>query len=139
MTTAQQITEIAPSKGKVWTARIMGGLVIAFMLFDGIFKLIPNEMVIEGTVELGFQAHHLVTIGSLALVSTVLYIIPRTEILGAVLLTGYWGGAIATNVRMDNPLFSHVLFPVYLALLAWGAIWMRSETLRQLFPIKNKS
>jgi hypothetical protein len=62
----------------------------------------------------------------------VLYIFPRTELLGAILLTGYWGGAIATHVRMDNPLFTHILFPVYLGILAWGALWMKSERLREL-------
>jgi hypothetical protein len=125
------------SKGKLWTARIMGGLVIVFMLMDSIFKLIPNDMVTAGTVELGYQAHHIPVMGVLGLTSILLFIIPRTQILGAILLTGYFGGAIATHVRLDNPLFSHILFPVYLGVLAWGSLWLRSETLRHLINGKK--
>ncbi|MBT1706067.1 DoxX family protein [Chryseosolibacter indicus] len=122
----------APSKGRIWTARIMGGLVILFMFADSIFKFIPNEEAIKGTTELGFQLHHLPILGTLGLISVLLYALPRTEILGAILLTGYFGGAIATHVRMDNPLFSHVLFPVYLAILAWGSLWLKNERFRKL-------
>ena len=117
---------------KVWTGRIMGGLVILFMLMDSIFKFIVNDDVIKGTTELGFQVHHLPILGTLGLIATLLYIFPRTEILGAILLTGYWGGAIATHVRMDNPLFTHILFPVYLGVLAWGALWIKRQSLRRL-------
>lgn len=120
------------SKGRLWTARIMGGLVIAFMLMDSIFKLIPNDMVTAGTVELGYQVHHIPVMGVLGLTSILLFAIPRTQILGAILLTGYFGGAIATHVRLDNPLFSHILFPVYLGILAWGSLWLKNETLRKL-------
>jgi hypothetical protein len=130
------LTTTAPGKGKVWAARIMGGITILFMLMDSIFKFIVNEEAIKGTVELGFAPHHLPILGTLGLISIILYAIPRTEILGAILLTGYWGGAIATHVRMDNPLFSHVLFPVYLGILAWGALWLKNERLRQCFSSK---
>jgi hypothetical protein len=133
MTTTQAtLPATAPSKAKIWTGRIMGGIAILFMLMDSIFKFIVNEDVIKGTTELGFQVHHLPILGTLGLVATLLYIFPRTEILGAILLTGYWGGAIATHVRMDNPLFSHILFPVYLGILAWGALWIKHEGLRKL-------
>ena len=133
MTTMQAtLPATAPSTAKVWTGRIMGGIVILFMLMDSIFKFIVNEEVIKGTTDLGFQVHHLPIMGTLGLIATLLYIFPRTELLGAVLLTGYWGGAIATHVRMDNPLFTHILFPVYLGVLAWGALWMKSERLRRL-------
>jgi hypothetical protein len=120
------------SKGKLWTARIMGGLVIAFMLMDSIFKLIPNDIVTAGTVELGFQAHHIPVMGVLGFISILLFAIPRTQFLGAILLTGYFGGVIATHLRLDNPLFSHILFPVYLAVLAWGSIWLKNENFRRL-------
>lgn len=125
------------SKGRLWTSRIMGGLVILFMLFDSIFKFIKPAEVVQGTVDLGYQEHHIPVIGALGLISIVLYALPRTAFFGAVLLTGYFGGAIATHVRLDNPLFSHVLFPVYLAILAWGALWLRSERLRELFPLRS--
>jgi hypothetical protein len=126
------LTATEPSKAKVWIGRIMGGIVILFMLMDGVFKFIVNEDVIKGTTELGFSTHHLPILGTLSLIATILYIVPRTEILGAILLTGYWGGAIATHVRLDNPLFTHILFPVYLGILAWGALYLKSEPLRKL-------
>jgi hypothetical protein len=110
----------------------MGGLVIAFMLFDSIFKFIPNEQITKGTVELGFQPHHLPIMGTLGLLATILYAIPRTAIIGAILLTGYYGGVIATHIRLDNPLFSHVLFPVYLSILAWGSLWLKNSRLKTL-------
>src|SRR5687768_1863219 len=132
MTTIQATLPATSSTAKVWTGRIMGGLAILFMLMDSIFKFIVNEEVIKGTTDLGFQVHHLPILGTLGLIATLLYIFPRTEILGALLLTGYWGGAIATHVRMDNPLFTHILFPVYLGILAWGALWIKNERLRKL-------
>jgi hypothetical protein len=122
----------ASSKGTVWTGRVMAGIVILFMLMDSVFKFVINETVTEGATSLGFQVHHLPIMGTLGLLSIILYIIPRTEILGAILLTGYWGGAIATHVRLDNPLFSHILFPVYLGILAWGALYLKSEKFRDL-------
>jgi hypothetical protein len=131
-TLAATLTETAPSKGKVWTGRVMAGIVILFMLMDSVFKFVTNEQVTEGATSLGFQVHHLPIMGTLGLLSIILYIIPRTEVLGAILLTGYWGGAIATHVRLDNPLFTHILFPVYLGLLAWGALYLKSERFRDL-------
>jgi hypothetical protein len=126
------LTATAPSKAKVWTGRVMAGIVILFMLMDSVFKFITNEQVTEGATSLGFQLHHLPIMGTLGLFSIILYIIPRTEVLGAILLTGYWGGAIATHVRLDNPLFTHILFPVYLGALAWGALYVKSEKFRDL-------
>lgn len=137
--TTMQATLPATSRptAKIWIARVMGVIVILFMLMDSIFKFIVNEDVIKATSDLGFQAHHLPILGTLGLTATLLYIFPRTAILGAVLLTGYWGGAIATHVRLDNPLFSHILFPVYLGILAWGALWIKNERLRNLILDKE--
>ena len=133
MTTMQAtLPAAAPSTAKVWTGRIMGGIVILFMVMDSMFKFIVNEDVVKATTDLGYQAHHLPIMGTLGLLATLLYLIPRTEIIGALLLTGYWGGAIATHVRMDNPLFTHILFPVYLGILVWGALWMKNERLRNI-------
>jgi hypothetical protein len=136
--TMESSVSVPASKVKLWTARIMGGLVIAFMLMDSIFKLIPNDMVTAGTVELGYQAHHIPVMGVSGFISILLFAIPRTQILGAILLTGYFGGAIATHVRLDNPLFSHILFPVYLAVLAWGSIWLKNENFRRLMAGRKK-
>jgi hypothetical protein len=102
------------------------------MLIDSIFKFVTNEQVVEGTTSLGFQVHHLPILGTLGLLSTIIYIIPRTEVLGAILLTAYWGGAIATHLRLDNPLFTHVLFTVYFGILAWGALFIKNEKLRDV-------
>jgi hypothetical protein len=135
--TIESTVTTSVSKGKLWSARIMGGLVIAFMLMDSLFKLIPNDTVTAGTVELGYQAHHIPVMGVLGFISVLLFAIPRTQILGAILLTGYFGGAIATHLRLDNPLFSHILFPVYLAVLAWVSLWLRNETLRKLIAGKK--
>ncbi|MFE5317588.1 DoxX family protein [Paenibacillus sp. NPDC056579] len=126
------------SKGTLWTSRIMSGIVILFMLFDSIMKLVKPAPVVEGTLVLGFAEHHIAVIGILGLISTILYAIPRTSFLGALLLTGYFGGVIATHVRMDAPLFTHVLFPVYIAILAWGGIWLRDGRVRSLFPIQSR-
>jgi len=81
---------------------------------------------------------HIVIIGLLGFISIVIFAIPRTSFLGVVLLTGFWGGAIAANFRLDYPLFSHTLFPVYLALLAWGSLWLKNSELRELFSVTRK-
>ncbi|MDH4619190.1 DoxX family protein [Brevibacillus sp. AY1] len=124
------------SKGRIWTAGILKGLVIVFMLFDSIMKFIKPASVVEGTLTLGYAEHHIMVIGALGLLSTLLYAIPRTAVLGAVLLTAYFGGAIATNLRVDAPLFTHVLFPVYFAIFTWGGIWLRNNRIRNLIPFK---
>ncbi|MEC0228289.1 DoxX family protein [Paenibacillus alba] len=121
------------SKGRLWTARVMSGIAILFMLFDGVMKLVKPAVVVESTVSLGFQEHHIVLLGILGLISTILYAMPRTTIMGAVLLTGYFGGVMATQIRMDAPLFANILFPVYLAILVWGGLWLRNEQVRKLF------
>lgn len=126
------------SKPRLWTSWIMSGLVILFMLADSAFKFIKPAEVVEGTIALGYAEHHLLVIGMLGLLSTLLYAWPRTAVLGAVLLVGYFGGAIATHLRLDNPLFSHTLFPVYLAILAWGGIWLRDKRLHELIPLKKE-
>jgi hypothetical protein len=126
------------SKGRLWTARIMSGLVVLFMLFDSVLKLMKPAPVVEGTVTLGYAEHHIIVIGILGLISTILYAVPRTSFLGALLLTGYFGGVVATQIRVDAPLFSTILFPVYLALLTWGGVWLRNEKVRKLIPFQNK-
>lgn len=125
-----------PPKAVLWTSYIMSGIVILFMLMDSIMKFVKPAEVIEGSLALGFEEGHLVIMGSLGLISTLLYIYPRTTILGAVLLTGYFGGAMATHVRLNNPLFTHVLFTAYLGILMWGGLWLRNKKLRTLFPFQ---
>ena len=112
--------------------RILSSIAIAFLTFDVAIKLIPNKMALEGTVSLGWQAHHVPIIGTLGLICLVLYVIPRTAPIGAILWTGYFGGAIATHLRIDNPLFSHILFPTYVAALIWGGLYLRDPRVRAL-------
>jgi hypothetical protein len=116
----------------------MSGLVIAFMLMDATMKLLALPVVLQANEPLGFpgagMAHAL---GVLLLICTVLYAVPKTALLGAVLLTGYLGGTVATHVRVGNPLFSHILFGVYLGVLLWGGLWLRDIRVRQLLPLRS--
>ena len=107
--------------------RIITGLVILFLTFDVAVKFVVSKEALEGTARLGWQPHHLPVIGTIAAVCLLLYVVPRTAPIGAVLWTGYLGGAIATHVRVDNPLFSHTLFPVYVAAFIWGALYLRGD------------
>ena len=118
----------------LWTGRILSGLVIVFLLFDGAIKLIPLDIVIETSRQLGIPTHLAVTLGVLTLIGTVLYAWPRTSVLGAILLTGYLGGAIYVHIRAGSPLFSHTLFGVYLGIMIWGGLYLRDERLRLIFP-----
>lgn len=127
--------ENTTSKTKRWISYVMSGLVILFMLMDGLMKFVKPKEVIEGTLALGFGEEHLPIIGTLGLLTTLLYVIPRTSVLGAILLTGYFGGVVATHVRLNNPLFSHILFTVYFGILIWGGLWLRNSKLRELFPL----
>jgi hypothetical protein len=118
----------------LWAGRIISGLVVAFLLFDGAIKLVPLDVVITTSQELGIPTQLARTLGVLTLTCTLLYAFPRTAVLGAILLTGYIGGAIYVHVRAGSPMFSHTLFGVYLALLAWGGLWLRDARLRALIP-----
>ena len=127
------------SKTKLWTSYVMSGLVILFMLMDSIMKFVKPQEVIDGTVALGFAEQHLPIIGTLGLISALLYAFPRTSILGAILLTGYFGGAVATHLRLNNPLFTHTLFTVYFGILIWGGLWLRNSKLRELLPLRQSN
>jgi ABC-type transport system involved in cytochrome c biogenesis permease component len=125
------------SKGRLWTGRIMSGLPALFLLIDAVGKLLRPAPVVETTVQLGYPESVLLGLGIVLLTCTILYLMPRTAVLGAILLTGYLGGAIATHVRVGSPLFSHILFPVYLAVLIWGGLFLRDERLRALIPLRR--
>jgi hypothetical protein len=128
---------VPPSKGRLWTGRIMSTLPALFLFIDAVGKLLKPAPVVEGTVQLGYPESVLLGLGIVLLTCTVLYVIPRTAIFGAILLTGYLGGAVATHVRVGSPLFSHILFPVYLAVLIWGGLYLRDERLRALIPLRR--
>lgn len=124
-----------PSRRAARTGRVLSGLAAVFLGFDATVKLLQLPMALQATAELGYPTHLVFWLGVLQFVLLVLYLLPRTAGLGAALWTGYLGGAIATHLRIGNPWFSHVLFPIYIALLLWGGLWMRRPRLRRLLPL----
>jgi hypothetical protein len=112
-------------------------LAVLFLVFDAVIKFTKIAPVVDSFAQLGYPIGLAPTIGSLALICVVLYVIPRTSVLGAILLTGYLGGAIASQLRIGSPLFSHVLFPVYVAALIWGGLYLRDEQLSALIPVRR--
>jgi len=112
--------------------RILSGIAVLFLAVDLTFKFSTSKEIIEGTTQLGWAPHHLPIIGVLEIVCLLLYVIPRTAPLGAILWTGYLGGAIATHLRIDNPLFTHILFPIYVAAFIWGGLYLRDARVRGL-------
>jgi hypothetical protein len=142
MTTTNEINvgAAAPvSKGMLWGGRVISALPVLFLLFDGAMKLAKPAVVVEATAQLGYPESAIVGLGIILLGCVILYLIPRTSVLGAILLTGYLGGAVATQVRVGNPLFSHVLFPVYVAALLWGGLWLRDSHVRECIPLRCRS
>lgn len=127
----------APGSKAIWAGRIMSGIVVLFLLFDATIKLIPLDVVISTSRELGIPVELARTLGVLTLVCTLLYAFPRTSVLGAILLTGYIGGAIYVHVRAGSPLFSHTFFGVYLALLVWGGLYLRDARVRAFIPFRR--
>ena len=131
--TKESVTRVSGiSRGRLWAARLMCGVVVLFMGVDGVGKIAKPAQVVGSTLALGFAEKHLVLLGVLGLFCTFLYAVPRTRFLGVLLLTGYLGGAVAAQVRVDSPLPTHVMFPIYVAVLAWGAIWITDRRLRNL-------
>ena len=126
------------SKMTLWTGRILSAFAVLFLLMDGLGKVFREPTVVEATTQLGYSPNLVVSLGILALACTVLYVVPQTSTLGAVLLTGFLGGAVASNLRVGSPLFSHVLFPVYIGLLVWGGLYLRDAQLRSLLPLRRK-
>lgn len=115
----------------------MTGLMILFLLFDGLSKLALERHVVEATTKIGYPLDTIRPLGIICLVCTILYAIPRTSIFGAILLTGYLGGAIASKVRIEDPLFSSVLFGVYFGIFVWGGLYLRDERVRSLIPLQR--
>lgn len=120
---------------------ILSGLIIAFLVFDGVIKLIPLPVVTETMAGLGYSADPALArlLGVITLGSAILYAIPRTSVLGAILLTGLLGGAIATHLRVGSPIFSHLLFGVYVGVMAWGGLYLRYEAVRRMIPFSDRS
>jgi hypothetical protein len=134
------INHTAPvSNSALWAGRILSGVVILFLLMDGAIKLVPIAAVTDTMAQLGYppSVEMARILGVLTLVCTALYAYPRTSVLGAILLTGYLGGAMATHFRVGSPLFTHLLFGFYLGLMVWGGLYLRDERLRALIPFRH--
>jgi hypothetical protein len=115
----------------------MSALPVLFLLFDSVIKLVQIGPVVDSFLQLGYPVTLARGIGILELTCLTLYVLPRTAVLGAIVLTGFWGGAVSTHLRIGDPLFSHVLFPVYVGLLVWGGLFVRDDTLRALIPTRK--
>ncbi|HKV34730.1 MAG TPA: DoxX family protein [Pyrinomonadaceae bacterium] len=131
-----QAEPIAVSKGTLWAARIISGLVALFLLMDGGMKLVKPAFVVEETMRLGYPERVIVPIGVVLIVCTILYLIPKTAVLGAILLTAYLGGAVATHVRAEEPVFS-IVFAIVFGVLLWLGLYLRNPTLRLLVPLTS--
>jgi hypothetical protein len=124
------------SKAMVWTGRVLSTLAVLFFLMDGIMKLVKPPIVVKSTVELGYPESTILPIGIVLVVCTVLYVIPRTAVLGAILLTGYLGGAVATHVRVGAGAFP-IVFPIIFGGLVWGGLFLRDGRVRALVPLRR--
>ena len=118
-----------------WTARVLRSIAVLFLLMDATMKVLQSPIAVEGTKKLGYPVTMILPLGIIQLIAIALYLFPRTSVLGAIIFTGYLGGAVTTHVRMSDPLFSHILFPTYVAALLWLGIWLRDQRLRALLPI----
>jgi hypothetical protein len=116
----------------LWTGRVLSGIAVAFLIFDASLKVLELAPAAEATAQLGYPTGVVFTLGLIQVACLILYLVPRTAVLGAILWTGYLGGAVATHVRVENPLFSHILFPIYIAAFLWLGLWLRDRRVRGL-------
>src|SRR5215212_6920172 len=126
---------VAPeSTRQVWTGRALSTIAVLFLIFDSLGKLLQVQPVLDGTAQLGYPLDVVFSLGVIQLTCVVLYLFPRTSVIGALLLTGYLGGARVIHVRVANTLFTHVLFPTYVSALLWGGLALRDRRLREFLP-----
>jgi len=137
MSTIETAVPAPSSRTGAIASWILSGVAIAFFVVDGAMKLVPFKEVTASMIELGYDPGISQGLGVLILACTILYAIPRTSVLGAVLLTGLLGGAVATHLRVGSPVFSHLLFGVYLGFFVWGGVWLRDARLRAIFPVRG--
>ena len=122
---------------QLWSGRVLSTLAVLFLTFDATLHLLRPPIVVEGAPKIGYTVGTIFVLGFVEVILLILYLIPRTAVLGAILWTGYLGGAVATHVRVGDPLFSHILFPTYIAALLWGGLWLREQRLRELIPVRR--
>ncbi|HYH78939.1 MAG TPA: DoxX family protein [Longimicrobium sp.] len=131
-------TTAAPaSRWSTWGGRVLTALPVLFLLMDGVMKLMNPAPVVESMQRLGYDPALAVGLGVLQLLCLAAYVVPRTSVIGAILLTGYLGGAVATHARVGDPAFSHTLFPVYVGILLWAGLYLREPRLRALVPLRG--
>jgi len=133
------ISVSSPSRAALWGGRVASGIAVLFLTFDAVFKLIQPAEAVKSTEQLGYPGSVLFGLGVVQIVCLAIYLLPRTAVLGAVLWTGYLGGAVATHVRVGNPWLSHILFPTYVATLLWAGLWLRNARLRELLPFTRSA
>ncbi len=137
-TQTSKTQRVSGSRKRIWTGRIMSGFIMLFMLFDCVTHFIRTEQVRQAFAQLGIPIELSVVIAAIQLVCLILYVIPKTSVLGAVLFTGYLGGAVWSLLLIGQPVFSHVLFPVYFGIILWGGIYLRDDSLRRVFPLRRE-
>ena len=125
------------SRARMWIARALSGVAILFVLFDSTIHLMVIQPVVDSFNELGYPVDLSVTLGIIELACLVLYVIPRTAVLGSILLTGYLGGAIAIQLRIHAPLFSTTLFPIYIGVMLWGGLYLRDGFVQRIIPLRT--
>ncbi|WP_138997869.1 DoxX family protein [Rhodococcus zopfii] len=135
--TSTRADATAPSKGARIAGLIVSGLVVLFLLFDSVIHLLNTSQVQEAMADLGFDPSLNRVFGIVLLVCLIAYVIPASSILGAVLLTGYLGGAVATNLLTEQPIVSTTLFPIYTGIFVWGGLWLRDLEVRRIMPIRR--
>ena len=135
--TAAPAGSVLPTGALVWTGRVLSGLVVLFLLLDGAIKLAPLPVVLDTAAALGWPADASTwrALGLVLVACALLYAHPRTSVLGAILITAYLGGAVAAHVRIGSPVFSHILFGVYVGVTTWAGLWLREKRLRMLLPV----
>jgi len=127
-------TQVVTSKKAMWTGRVLSGLAVLFLIFDASIKVLRSPFAVEATTQLGYPESVVVTLGLIQIACLIVYLIPNTSVLGAILWTGYLGGAVATHMRAQSPLFTHTLVPIYVAALLWLGLWLRDNRVRAVLP-----
>jgi hypothetical protein len=136
-----EVQDLKVSVAALWLGRILPSLAVLFLLFDGAIKLVPLGVVTETIDRIGYGSSETLarSLGAITVICTLLYTMPPTSFVGAILLIGYLGGAIASHARIGSPLFTHILFGLYLGLMVWGGLWLRDARLRQLLPFNTST
>jgi hypothetical protein len=129
-------TQLLP-KWQTRTGLVLSGVVSMLLMMDASMKVMQVPEAIQGTRQLGYPVGMIVPLGLIQLVCLALYIIPRSAVFGAILWTGYFGGAVATHVRLGNPWATHILSPVYVAIFLWGSLWLRDARVRAILPFRR--